>query len=104
MTRTTPTDSLNPDVFMLYMTRILVTEIVMTKVSVAEAKASLSALVNRAEAGETVEILRHGKPAARLVPINALEPIDFDWLDTVTSTFPRTEADGVTRLRDEDRY
>ena len=86
------------------MTRIIVTETNMTKVSVAEAKANLSALVNRAEAGETVEILRHGKPAARLVPVNALEPIDFEWLDSVTSTFPRTEADGVARLREEDRY
>lgn len=86
------------------MTKILVREIAMTKVSVAEAKARLSALVNRAEAGETVEILRHGKPAARLVPVNALEPIDFEWLDSVTSSFPRTEADGIMRLRDEDRY
>lgn len=76
----------------------------MAKVSVAEAKAQLSALVNRAEAGEIVEILRHGKLAARLVPANALEPIDFDWLDSVTSAMPRTEADGVTRLRKEDRY
>jgi prevent-host-death family protein len=95
---------LNPQILTLYMTRFIVTEISMTKVSVAEAKASLSALVNRAEAGETVEILRHGKPAARLVPVNALEPIDFDWLDSVTSTIPRTEADGVIRLRKEDRY
>jgi antitoxin (DNA-binding transcriptional repressor) of toxin-antitoxin stability system len=51
-----------------------------------------------------VEILRHGKLAARLVPVNALEPIDFDWLDSVLAKMPRTEADGVIRLRNEDSY
>ena len=74
------------------------------KVSLADAKANLSALVNRAEAGETVEIMRHGKPAARLVPVNALQPIDFDWLDSIIQTIPRTQADGVMLLRDEERY
>jgi len=73
------------------------------KVSLADAKANLSALVNRAEAGETVEIMRHGKPAARLVPVNALQPIDFDWLDSIIQTIPRTQADGVMLLRDEER-
>ena len=32
-------------------------------------RAHLSALIDRAEAGESIEITRHGKPAARLVPI-----------------------------------
>ncbi len=52
----------------------------MTKVSVAEAKANLSALVNRAEAGERRDPAPR-KAGGTLVPVNALEPIDFEWLD-----------------------
>jgi prevent-host-death family protein len=37
-------------------------------VSIAEAKAKLSELVSRAEAGEEIVLTRHGKVAARLVP------------------------------------
>lgn len=36
----------------------------MKHVNLADAKAGLSALVDRAEAGEVVEILRRGRPAA----------------------------------------
>ena len=38
------------------------------------AKAHLSDLVARAEAGEEVILTRSGKPAARLVPLSALGP------------------------------
>ncbi|WP_084565901.1 MULTISPECIES: type II toxin-antitoxin system prevent-host-death family antitoxin [unclassified Mesorhizobium] len=37
-------------------------------VSITEAKAKLTELVGRAEAGEEIVITRHGKIAARLVP------------------------------------
>jgi prevent-host-death family protein len=37
--------------------------------SIAEAKKHLCKLLNRAQKGETITILRHGKPSARLVPI-----------------------------------
>ncbi|MBZ9679786.1 MULTISPECIES: type II toxin-antitoxin system Phd/YefM family antitoxin [unclassified Mesorhizobium] len=37
-------------------------------VSIAEAKAKLSELISRAEAGEEIVLTRHGKIAARLVP------------------------------------
>lgn len=36
---------------------------------IAEVKKQLCELVNRVEAGETVVILRHGRPAARLMPM-----------------------------------
>ena len=36
---------------------------------IAEVKKRLCELVNRVEAGETVVILRHGRPAARLMPV-----------------------------------
>ena len=37
-------------------------------ISVTAAKAQLTELVRRAEAGEEVVLTRHGRPAARLVP------------------------------------
>jgi prevent-host-death family protein len=39
------------------------------RISVSEAKAKLTALVHRAEAGDEVVLTRHGKPAVRLVPV-----------------------------------
>lgn len=41
----------------------------MTHVAISEAKAQLTDLVRRAEAGEKVVLTRHGKEAVRLVPI-----------------------------------
>ncbi|WP_349367819.1 type II toxin-antitoxin system prevent-host-death family antitoxin [Salinarimonas sp.] len=38
------------------------------KISVTAAKAQLTELVRRAEAGEEVVLTRHGRPAVRLVP------------------------------------
>jgi prevent-host-death family protein len=43
----------------------------MTEIALAEAKAHLSALVERVEqAGEEIVITRRGRPAARLVPVD----------------------------------
>ncbi len=42
------------------------------RVSVSEAKAQLTDLVRRAEAGDEVVLTRHGQPAVRLVPIRAV--------------------------------
>jgi prevent-host-death family protein len=41
------------------------------RISVSEAKAQLTELVRRAEAGEEVVLTRHGQVAVRLVPIRA---------------------------------
>lgn len=40
----------------------------MHQVQIAEAKAQLSALIERVEAGEEIIIARRGKPVARLIP------------------------------------
>ncbi|MGH8776775.1 MAG: type II toxin-antitoxin system Phd/YefM family antitoxin [Jiangellaceae bacterium] len=42
-----------------------------TQVNVYEAKSTLSALLARVEAGEDVVIARHGRPVARLVPVES---------------------------------
>ena len=80
----------------------------MKTVNLAEAKARLSALIDEAEEGETVCITRHGKPVARLMPIEAKKkPIDLDALKRLTDSMPfQTESAGdlVRRMRDEDRY
>ena len=45
-----------------------------SQINVAEAKAKLSELLDRALAGEEIVIARAGKPLARLVPVNNLAP------------------------------
>ena len=40
----------------------------------SEFRANASAMIDRVERGETVRILRHGKPVAELVPLKADTP------------------------------
>jgi prevent-host-death family protein len=44
------------------------------EISVTDAKAQLTELVRRAEAGDEVVLTRHGHPAVRLVPVK--RPVD----------------------------
>lgn len=44
------------------------------QISVSEAKAQLTDLVRRAEAGDEVILTRHGQPAARLVAVQFAKP------------------------------
>ena len=78
----------------------------MDVVNLAEAKAHLSELVDRAEAGETVEITRRGKPAARLSPPSPAprKRIDVDALKALTDSQRIQDSDSVRRMRDGDRY
>jgi prevent-host-death family protein len=46
----------------------------MTTYSVADAKAGLPRLIDRAVAGEEVVITRHGKPVAALKPVTTIPP------------------------------
>ena len=50
-------------------------------VTVAEAKARISALLDKVAEGEEVTITRHGKPVARLVPapVGAVQRQAGDW-------------------------
>jgi prevent-host-death family protein len=49
----------------------------MTEVGVHEAKTHLSRLLRRVAAGEEITITSGGRPAARLVPIDAHAPREF---------------------------
>ena len=80
----------------------------MDAVSLADAKPRLSELVDRAEAGDSIEITWRGKAVARLTA--ATRPrkrIDAAVLQSVTATMPlQTEgaAELVRSMRDGNRY
>ena len=80
----------------------------MKSISLAEAKAHLSELVDAAEAGETICITRRGKPVAHLVAITKpRKPIDVAALRALTDRMtPQEEGAGefMRRLRDSYRY
>lgn len=60
-----PTNSINPAALLVWSGRLAAMKVD----TISEAKAQLSALVDRALAGEEVIIGRAGKPAVRLVPL-----------------------------------
>lgn len=80
----------------------------MGAISLADAKAHLSELVDRVEAGDSIDITRRGKPVARLTAVAApRKPIDLAALQAMTETMPvasQTAADLVRAMRDGDRY
>ena len=80
----------------------------MDTISLADAKARLSELVDRVEAGDSIEITRRGKAVARLTaPTRPRKRIDVGLLQSLTATMPlQTEgaADLVRSMRDGDRY
>jgi prevent-host-death family protein len=81
----------------------------MSEHSVAEAKTHLSKLIDRALAGETVVITRHGHPVAEIKPAarqgRPVTKADVEWLKSRLVT-PRTDDNDprsiVERMRDED--
>ena len=69
----------------------------MSDVTLADAKAQLSELIERVLRGEEVTITRRGKPVARLVGIERKpKPIDFEALRALRESLPQeTESVGV---------
>lgn len=80
------------------------------RISVSEAKAQLTDLVRRAEAGEEVVLTRRGKPAARLVPPapqkqwKPVDPAIFEKLDKIMPVQKESAGDFIRRMRDDARY
>jgi prevent-host-death family protein len=78
------------------------------RVSLADAKAHLSRLVEEAAAGETVCITRRGKAVAQITAIDTpRKRIDVAALRAMTDAMPMqpdTVRDFIRRMRDEDRY
>lgn len=80
----------------------------MTTVSLAEAKAHLSELIDRVEAGDSIEITRRGKTVARLTGAEKpRKPISADELRALTDTMTlqtQDAAEFVRAMRDNERY
>ena len=80
----------------------------MDTIDLADAKARLSELVDRVEAGDSIDITRRGKPVARLTAVaKPRRPIDAALLRALTETMPaqaESAADLVRGMRDGHRY
>ncbi|TKT81045.1 type II toxin-antitoxin system prevent-host-death family antitoxin [Aquamicrobium sp. LC103] len=80
----------------------------MGTIKLADAKAHLSELVDRVEAGDSIDITRRGKPVARLTAVaRPRKRIDAALLQSLTATIPppsQSAADLVRSMRDGDRY
>ena len=83
----------------------------MGKHSVAEAKNSLSSLIDRALEGEDVVITRHGQPVVELRPVRRparpMTAADVDWLAArrVGRKMPALDAaELISQMRDEEEH
>lgn len=80
----------------------------MGNVSIADAKAHLSELVERVARGESVQITRRGKPVAQIIAAKSpRKPIDVAAIRAMVEAMPvQKESAGkfVRRIRDEARY
>ena len=79
----------------------------MDSINLADAKAHLSELVDRAEAGGSIEITRRGKPVARLSTVaRPRKRIDLVMLQALTAAMPpqgQNAAELIRSMRDGDR-
>jgi prevent-host-death family protein len=77
-----------------------------THINLAEAKAHLSELVARAEAGESIQISRRGTPVVQLSSLHKpRRRIDLAELRAVTDAMPESTADNVVAvMRSQARY
>ena len=70
----------------------------MVQVTVAEAKAKLSGLLDAVEAGEAVVITRRGKPIAELVPRCRVHDL-LPQLAALRASLPEQPTSGVDTIR-----
>jgi prevent-host-death family protein len=77
----------------------------MVTVNVTEARAKLSALLDKVEGGETVVITRHGKPVANVTAAaQPKQPIPFEELAAFRAKMPKlrkSSAALICEMRDE---
>ena len=80
----------------------------MDTINLADAKAHLSELVDRVEAGDSINITRRGKPVARLTAVaSQRKPIDAAMLKALTAAMPaqtQSAVELVRSMREGDRY
>jgi prevent-host-death family protein len=71
---------------------------VMRQVTVAEAKAQLSSLLDTVESGQVVVITRRGKAIAELVPRHAVRDL-LPQLQALRDSLPHQASSGVETMR-----
>jgi prevent-host-death family protein len=80
----------------------------MDTINLADAKAHLSELIDRVEAGDSIVITRRGKPVAQLTAVTRpRKRVDAALLQSLTETMPPQPQDAaslVRSMRDGDRY
>ena len=83
----------------------------MIEMELAEARDKLADLVEMAESGERVCIMKDGAPVAQILALGrrpgSYQPIDVEALRKFAATMPyqdESAGDFVRRMRDEDRY
>jgi prevent-host-death family protein len=78
----------------------------MDRINLTDAKAHLSELIDRVEAGASIDITRRGKAVARLTAVTKpRKQIDAVLLQSLTATMPpqtQEAADIVRSMRDDD--
>jgi len=73
----------------------------MSAVNLAVAKAQLSELINKVEAGEEVVITRHGRPVARVVPATPVkQPVPLERLAELRKQLPARKGNSAQALRE----
>ncbi|MGH7049120.1 MAG: type II toxin-antitoxin system Phd/YefM family antitoxin [Acetobacteraceae bacterium] len=73
----------------------------MVTVSLVQAKAHLSELLDKVEAGEEVVVTRHGRAVARILPAaHPKQPLPLDDLAAFRATMPRLRRPSVDLLRE----
>lgn len=79
----------------------------MVTVTLSDAEARLSELLDRVEAGEEVMVTRHGRPVARIVSAaRPNKPIKLDELAAFRATMPslgRPSVELLREMRDDER-
>ena len=83
-------------------------EIRLRRVNLADAKAHLSELVERAAAGEAVCITRRGKAVAQITAVDTprkrIDPRALRAMTAAMPVQPQTARDFICRMRDDDRF
>ena len=73
----------------------------MVTVSLVQAKARLSELLDKVEAGEEVVVTRHGRAVARILSaVHAKQPLPLDDLAAFRATMPRLRRASAKLLRE----
>jgi prevent-host-death family protein len=77
----------------------------MDSISLSEAKANLSAIMDRVEAGEAFTVMRRGKPVGMIAPVaKPRKPIDWEEVRRIRSAMTKSTVESVVLIRGDAHY